>query len=79
MFGFRFPKSIEGVQIPGFHLHFVSAARATGGHVLDYDALGIKIEIQEATVLQIELPPGVDPAEPGLSPADLRAIHGVEG
>jgi acetolactate decarboxylase len=79
MFGFRFPESMEGVQIPGFHLHFVSADRASGGHILDYDAVDVQVEIQKATVLQIELPPGVDPAEPGLSAEDLRAIHGVEG
>jgi acetolactate decarboxylase len=79
MFGFRFPESIEGVQIPGFHLHFVSADRSAGGHVLDYQALDVKVETQEATVLQIELPPSVEPAEPGLSAEDLRAIHGVEG
>lgn len=79
MFGFRFPESMEGVQIPGFHLHFVSDDRTAGGHVLDYEALGVRVEIQTATVLQIELPPRVEPAEPGLSAEDLRAIHGVEG
>jgi acetolactate decarboxylase len=79
MFGFRFPSSIEGVQIPGYHLHFLSDNHEVGGHVLDYRAAHVGIDIQLATGLQIELPPGVRPAAPGLSPEALRAIHSVEG
>ncbi len=35
MLGFRFPTYVEGIEVAGYHLHFVSADRSRGGHVLD--------------------------------------------
>jgi acetolactate decarboxylase len=34
--GFYFPDSFNGVNIPGYHLHFISDDRSKGGHVLDF-------------------------------------------
>src|SRR5262245_33699738 len=34
MVGFRFPAYVEGIEVAGYHLHFVSADRSRGGHVL---------------------------------------------
>ncbi|MBN2124634.1 MAG: acetolactate decarboxylase [Deltaproteobacteria bacterium] len=34
--GFRSPPFVKGLNVPGFHLHFVSDDRRTGGHVLDF-------------------------------------------
>ncbi len=33
--GFRFPDGLAGVDLPGYHLHFVSDDRTQGGRVLD--------------------------------------------
>lgn len=79
MVGFRFPKTAEGIQIPGYHLHVISEDRTIGGHMLDYETGEVRVSVQRATVLQIELPPGTEPGALGLSAADLAAIHGVEG
>ena len=38
--GFRFPELEEGLNVPGYHLHFATADRTRGGHVLDC-ALGL--------------------------------------
>ncbi|HET9184774.1 MAG TPA: acetolactate decarboxylase, partial [Solirubrobacterales bacterium] len=35
MLGFRFPTYVEGIEVAGYHLHFISADRGRGGHVLD--------------------------------------------
>ena len=35
MLGFRFPDYSEGIEVSGYHLHFISEDRARGGHVLD--------------------------------------------
>ena len=35
MLGFRFPAYVEGIEVAGYHLHFISADRSRGGHVLD--------------------------------------------
>lgn len=79
MFGYRFPDAAAGIQIPGFHLHAIDEARTIGGHVLDYTAQDVTVEIQHAKVLQIELPPGAHPDHLGLSVTDLDAVHAVEG
>ena len=47
--------------------------------MLDYTARDVTIDIQRAAVLQIELPPGVEPGRLALSEADLAAVHSVEG
>jgi acetolactate decarboxylase len=34
--GFRFPDYTVGINVPGYHVHFVSDDRSVGGHVLDF-------------------------------------------
>ncbi|MBT3279449.1 MAG: acetolactate decarboxylase [Phycisphaerales bacterium] len=34
--GFYFPPSFKGVNVVGFHLHFLTADRSAGGHLLDF-------------------------------------------
>jgi acetolactate decarboxylase len=35
LIGFRFPDYAKGVNVPGWHLHFLTKDRKRGGHVLD--------------------------------------------
>lgn len=35
LIGFRTPEYVKGVNVPGYHLHFITADRSAGGHVLD--------------------------------------------
>jgi acetolactate decarboxylase len=59
MVGFRFPDPLEGIEMAGFHLHFVTDDRTRGGHVLSYRVLEGTVSIDEATDLHVELPPAV--------------------
>lgn len=34
--GFRLPPFVKGLNVPGWHLHFISADRTRGGHVRDF-------------------------------------------
>jgi acetolactate decarboxylase len=34
--GFRCPPFIKGINVPGYHLHFISDDRKSGGHILDF-------------------------------------------
>jgi acetolactate decarboxylase len=34
--GFYLPAYMKGVNMPGYHLHYISADRKTGGHILDF-------------------------------------------
>jgi len=36
MVGFRCPSYVDGINVPGYHLHFISSSREAGGHVLDF-------------------------------------------
>jgi acetolactate decarboxylase len=35
--GFRSPPFVKGINVPGYHLHFLSDDRTQGGHILDFD------------------------------------------
>ncbi|MBN2239579.1 MAG: acetolactate decarboxylase [Dehalococcoidales bacterium] len=34
--GFRCPAYVAGVNVPGYHLHFLTGAKDAGGHILDF-------------------------------------------
>lgn len=75
--GFRFPDASAGVEVPGYHLHFVSRDRTSGGHVLALQLSRGALGIQGLDDLHVELPPGVGLADPAA--ADRAAIRAVEG
>lgn len=75
--GFRFPDASAGLEVPGFHLHFLSADRSTGGHVLDLVLDAGRLRVDVADELHVELPPHVGLGRPGA--ADRAAIAQVEG
>ena len=54
--GFRCPDYAVGIGVPGYHLHFISDDRQTGGHVLDYVLLDGRVEIDHTSSLHLELP-----------------------
>lgn len=60
MVGFRFPDPLDGIEMSGFHLHFASADRTQGGHVLSYTVLEGVVRVDEATDLHVELPATVN-------------------
>jgi len=60
MVGFRFPDPLDGIEMIGSHLHFVTEDRAHGGHVLGYRLLEATALLDDATELHVELPPAVN-------------------
>jgi acetolactate decarboxylase len=36
--GFYLPGYMSGLNMPGYHLHFISDDRKSGGHILDLEA-----------------------------------------
>jgi acetolactate decarboxylase len=80
MLGFRFPAYAEGIEVGGYHLHFISEDRARGGHVLDSrpDADGLRARLDPSNDLHVELPPRIDLADPDLAAATHAAVEAVE-
>lgn len=79
MLGFRFPTYAEGIEVAGYHLHFISVDRARGGHVLDSHAGTLRARLDPADDLHVELPPGIDLGDPDLAAATHAAIVQAEG
>jgi acetolactate decarboxylase len=76
--GFRFPNYAEGVEVGGYHLHFISADRERGGHVLECALRRGVARLDIASDLHVELPPGVALDSPALDHATRSAIDRVE-
>jgi acetolactate decarboxylase len=60
MVGFRFPDYAKGLNVPGYHLHFVTADRSRGGHVLECSPHGVSVQVDDSLDLHVELPPGIE-------------------
>jgi acetolactate decarboxylase len=78
MLGFRFPGYTEGIEVSGYHLHFISGDRSCGGHVLDSRSSGLRASFDPSSELHVELPPGIELADPDLAAATHAAIDRVE-
>jgi acetolactate decarboxylase len=78
MLGFRFPDYVEGIEVAGFHLHFISEDRSRGGHVLGSSSTGLRARLDPSSELHVELPPRVDLADPDLAASTHAALEAVE-
>jgi acetolactate decarboxylase len=78
MVGFRFPSYAEGIEVAGYHLHFIDADRRRGGHVLECRSAGVRARLDPTDDLHIELPPAIDLADPDLAAGTHAAIDAVE-
>ncbi|MBF0284313.1 MAG: acetolactate decarboxylase [Magnetococcales bacterium] len=67
--GFRFPAYAKGINVPGFHFHFLAKDRQSGGHVLDFRLNSGELAAMEVSGWRIELPD---------SPAFRHAVLGGE-
>jgi acetolactate decarboxylase len=56
--GFWFPQYLEGINLPGFHLHFVTADRTTGGHVVDLKTQEVTVSAQYCPQVVTNFPEG---------------------
>ncbi len=77
--GFRLPAYVGGINVPGYHLHFLSDDRAFGGHVLECVMTVGAIEADDSHRFTMILP--ADDA--GFGQVDLsvdrsEALHEVE-
>ncbi len=54
--GFRFPSYASGMNVPGYHFHFLRDDREAGGHVLECKAQDVQVDIDYSSQLNIKLP-----------------------
>ncbi|MEO6329236.1 MAG: acetolactate decarboxylase [Ginsengibacter sp.] len=56
MVGFYCPDFIGEINVAGFHLHFLSDDKKTGGHVMEFTGKNFKIEMNKLTTYCFVLP-----------------------
>jgi acetolactate decarboxylase len=71
--GFYMPQYLEGVNLPGYHFHFLSEDRRRGGHVLACRGKDLLLALAPIPRLHLALP-----KEGEFLKADLRVRDGAE-
>ncbi len=54
--GFWCPDYMEGINVPGYHFHFITRDKKAGGHLLDCQTKNVKIEIDYTSGFFMTLP-----------------------
>lgn len=56
LIGFRCPAFTAGINVPGYHLHFLSDDRRFGGHVLAFTTGDLRVQIDQVHEIKMLLP-----------------------
>ena len=76
--GFYHPQYLTGVNLPGYHLHFLTADRRAGGHLLDCRVKQVKVELERLDDFQMRLPGNAAFARTDLTGDKKQEIEKVE-
>lgn len=80
VFGFRSPAYMQGVSVAGDHLHFISADKKKGGHLLGLASDGeVEVEVAPISKFHLELPVHDDEFNEASLEGDAAGISKVEG
>jgi acetolactate decarboxylase len=78
LIGFRFPDYAQGLNVAGYHFHFITADRSAGGHVLDFLLAGGELRVDREAELGLELPCGVELPAPDATAAKKETLDRIE-
>ncbi|QSH42105.1 acetolactate decarboxylase [Lentisphaerota bacterium ZTH] len=56
IFGIRCPEFVKGLNVPGYHLHFITKDRTKGGHVLSFQLKSGQMQADSYNVFKMILP-----------------------
>ena len=76
--GFFTPDYLRGVNVPGYHLHFITADRTAGGHMLDCRTTDVTIKIHHTPEFELGTPGTEEFLQADLSRDHTAAITKVE-
>lgn len=76
--GFRFPNYLKGINVPGYHFHYITKDRQGGGHVLTLKTSTIKIQVDESLDLVLKISSHKDIAGKHLDQDRSKELHGIE-
>jgi len=76
--GFRCPPYAGSLNVPGYHLHFITADRTRGGHVLDLAVARARVGIDDTHTLTVRLPDDAAFYQAPLDKERQAELHRVE-
>jgi acetolactate decarboxylase len=76
--GFFTPDYLRGVNVPGYHLHFITADRSAGGHMLDCRTAHVTIKIHHTPEFELGTPGTEEFLKADLSRDHTAAIAKIE-
>jgi acetolactate decarboxylase len=76
--GFRSPPFVKGINVGGYHFHFLSSDSLQGGHVLDFEFADGKCEIDKCNELLLILPENDSLKDVDLSKDKTQELQKVE-
>ena len=76
--GFRCPAYVGGINVPGYHMHFITANRSAGGHVLDIRLGNASVKVDDLSELEMVLPNIEEFYEADLSGNQQATVKNVE-
>ncbi|OOF21856.1 acetolactate decarboxylase [Salinivibrio sp. IB574] len=71
--GFRSPQYTQGINVAGYHEHFITDTRQGGGHVQDYELACGTLQIGRVSKLVIDLPTNASFLGANLTPDNIHA------
>jgi len=78
LIGFRCPPFVKGINVPGYHFHFISDDRKQGGHVLDCALTEGDAGLDTLENFKVLLPSDQEFLKADFSTHDAAAIESVE-
>lgn len=77
--GFYTPNYAGTIQVPGFHMHYITTDKTSGGHILNVQFDHAKVEIQNLPEFDLVLPDTADFANADLTETTIEDIEEAEG
>ena len=71
--GIYYPDYMDGINAPGWHVHFLSEDRTKGGHVFDLELARGRIRLAKINKIEIQLP-----SEPAFDTYSLKEASGSD-
>lgn len=76
--GFWLPYYVEGINVPGYHFHFIDTDREKGGHVLEYVLFNGTVYIDQTAGFELALSESAEFMNMDLSRDKGDELHTVE-
>ena len=76
--GFRFPEYMKGLNVTGYHFHFIADDKISGGHVLDLSGTNFEIAVDSISDFELKIPNNPEFNKLNLTKTKLEDLEKVE-